>query len=83
MYYTADDFIRTAMPEPIHIVVKKKLNLLCDFCILKKHTPDYNTMKTLLNQCNTEIAIDNLVHGLLVGTETLDQLFARKEMYVQ
>lgn len=62
--------------------VSEKIHLLYDFCILSKihsqHDPREARVREMFKSCKTEDEIQRTIRGVLFGTETLEQLLARK-----
>lgn len=63
--------------------INEKVSLLRDFCILKKEDKETEkAVKTLLKQCKTELKATIVLHDVLQGRETLQQLLKRKGIVV-
>lgn len=63
-------------------IIREKISLLYDFCILtrcnRKHDPNESRIRALLKSYTNENDIERVIHGLLMGHETLEQLLVRK-----
>lgn len=63
-------------------LIREKISLLYDFCILTmqnhKHDPREHKVREMLKSCGTESEIQRAIRGVLLGNETLEQLLARK-----
>lgn len=67
--------------------IREKIVLLCNFCLLK-HTQTSrglkctdkrkDKIKQLLAQCTSEYQMDTVLHDVLMGRETVNQLLQRK-----
>ena len=72
-----DDDVQTTLAEE----VEKKIRLLYDFCILtkKKQKRDVRekSLRALLLNCANKISIGNIIHDILVGKITLNELLRR------
>ena len=63
-------------------IVSEKIHLLYDFCVLTmthhQHDPKEVRVREMLKACKTEDEMQRTIRGVLFGTETLEQLLARK-----
>ena len=63
-------------------VINDKISLLYDFCILTmrqhQHDPGESRVREMFKSCKTEDEMQRTIRGVLFGTETLEQLLARK-----
>lgn len=90
-HYDADEFLGFSEPHTFEEQVDKKINLLYDMCILRRvkvqctpkkkcrlaPDPNEELVRTLFLSCKSEIAMDNMVHGVIMGDYTLDTLLKR------
>ena len=79
--YTADDFIGGAFvgsTDTKQDLVDKKVSLLHDFCLLKKNDDREQSVRAVLDKCNTENEMSIVLHDVLVGNTTLDAMLTRK-----
>ena len=64
------------------VVIRDKISLLYDFCVLTmthhQHDPKEARVREMLKACSTEDEMQRTIRGVLFGTETLEQLLARK-----
>lgn len=81
-HYDVDEFLFNFEDCPLPKAVDKKISLLYDFCILtKKHSHTDNreaAVRLLLGRCSDEYAMTHLLHNVLVGHCTLDELLDKK-----
>lgn len=63
----------------LYMAVKEKLDILCDFAIIRESTAEHTAMFEVLKRCKSDSEIDRTVHDLLTGSETLSHFLARKE----
>ena len=60
--------------------VLNKMMVLRHFGILDNAKPSQtNALKSILKSCQNETQMDNVLHDVLYGNETLEELLARKE----
>jgi hypothetical protein len=60
-------------------IIREKVSLLRDFCILKGNKdPRTAAVKEALKQCGTELRMQNMLHDVLVGRTTLDEMLKKK-----
>lgn len=59
--------------------INEKIEILRDLCILRPNAKrQESAIRDILGDCRTEIQIDQLLHNVLCGKETLKELIARK-----
>lgn len=79
--YTVSDFngSQIFVPDDKEVAVEKKIELLKDLCLLapnsKKKT---QTVRALLQSCDNEQQMTILLHNVLRGDKTLDELLQQK-----
>jgi hypothetical protein len=80
--YLVDEFIDNAEEYELAEQVDKKVSLLYDLCKLRKRkkTSDNreNAVRALLASYKSEVQMDNAVHNIIMGNETLNDLLKRK-----
>ena len=81
-HYKIEEFLTNTTPTSLADEVEKKISLLYDFCILvhKKataHDAREEMVRQILQKCQSAISIDGVVHDLLVGKITLNELLRR------
>ena len=60
-------------------VIRKKISLLKDFCVLKKDdTEKIEAVKKLLGQCDNEHEVERMLRGVLTCQYTLEDLLISK-----
>lgn len=60
-------------------VIRKKISLLKDFCVLKKDdTEKIEAVKKLLGQCDNEYEVERMLRGVLTCQYTLEDLLISK-----
>ena len=61
--------------------VLNKMMVLRHFGILDNAKPSQtNALKSILKSCQNETQMDNVIHNVLYGNETLEELLKRKEV---
>jgi hypothetical protein len=61
--------------------INEKIEILHDLCILRSNaTKQEAKLKDILNTCKTEIQIDQILHNVICGNETIKDLIKRKYM---
>ena len=79
--YCVEDFLGKSEPTTFKKEVAKKIDLLYDFCILKRSQKARDKrekeVKKILLQYNNETRMNNVVHDLLTGKYTIDRLIAK------
>lgn len=81
-YYAVEDFIGGAyvgIDETKKDFIAKKLNLLHDFCMLKKNDEREQRVFDILNKCESERQMDILLYDVVRFNETIDEFITRKE----
>ena len=84
-YYQVNDFL-DPKPEPLTIVIEKKISLLYEMYILKSsrvHLRDdtrENAVRTWLAKYTTERQIENALRDVIMGTTKLDTILTREGM---
>ena len=59
--------------------INEKIEILHELCILRSNaTQQEAKLKNILGTCNTEIQVDQILHNVLCGNETLKDLIKRK-----
>lgn len=79
--YIVDEFLGKCEPTTIKEEADKKIYLLRDFHVLKsidKHNGREKATKKMLRACQTKVQLDNIVHDLITGKCTLNEMLARK-----
>ena len=75
--YNISEFNGTQMPtlDSKKVAIDKKISLLQDFCILRpRHTKNEQAVRKLLESCINEHQMTRLLHDVLCGTKTLNEL---------
>ena len=77
--YDLDEFIGVEVDnnETLADIVDKKIGLLRDFCILKGYGKKEKLVRELLSRCTNDLQMDILLHDVLVGNTTLDEMLGR------
>lgn len=83
--YAIDEFIRNDFNDNPNDAVDKKIALLYDFCILKTRSRQAMDsrepqVRKMLIDCGSEHRMTALLHDVLVGNKTLDQLITQRSM---
>lgn len=78
-HYTIDEFLNdTADDTNINTVVDKKVSLLYDFCVLRHRGTSADSreaaVRAYLKRYCTEAQLTRVLHDVLVGNKTVDQL---------
>jgi hypothetical protein len=81
--YLVDEFIGHSDEQyTLEDQVDKKVSLLYDLCILCKRGRNADdrekAVKQLLTSYGNEVQMDNAVHNIIVGDDTLNDLLKRK-----
>lgn len=80
--YQTDEFLYATPPDPMEIAVDKKVSLLYDLCILCKtrKTTDSReaALREVLSHYNSEGALTNALHDVVLGKKTIDTFLAQK-----
>lgn len=80
--YTVDEFLFDLEDCPISKAVDKKIELLYDFCVLKKRGTKAdrreNSVRLLLGKCSDEYAMTHLLKDVVTFRCTIDELLDRK-----
>ena len=80
--YLVDEFIGNVKPRTFEEQVDKKISLLYDLRLIRKgrkhHDGREQAIRQMLLNCKTETAMDNLMHDVVSGKCTLNDLLARK-----
>lgn len=81
-YYCVDEFngVGVECADTLDTVIAKKVRLLHDFRILTDDDDRDTVVKELLGRCTNDVQMDILLHDVLVGNTTLDEVLGR---YVQ
>lgn len=59
--------------------INEKIEIMNDLCILRKNAPKQETaLRNILSACENEIQIDQKLHNVLCGNETLKDLIKRE-----
>ena len=76
-HYCIDEFIidehNTYMDKKADII-DKKISLLHDFCILSRLDKREMLVRVFLDKYNTEAQMTRVLHDVLVGNKTLDEM---------
>ena len=75
-----DEFINNTI-DPVEVAASKKINLLEDLGFLKRKK-DKNKKEILLDyllKCSSEHEMTRMLHDVVRGNETIEELLARKE----
>ena len=75
-----DEFINGTV-DPVEIAAVKKIHLLEDLCILKRKRDKHKKELILsyLLKCESEHEMTRMLHDVVRGDETIEELLARKE----
>lgn len=77
-HYTIDEFLNNNEDTNIKAVVDKKVNLLYDFCILRHSGTSRDgreaAVRAYLQRYRTEAQVTRVLHDVVVGNKTIDQL---------
>ena len=81
--YLVDEFVgQTSKQYTLEEQVDKKISLLYDLCILHKRRHTYDdreeAVRKLLMSYGNELQMDNAVHNVIIGDETLNSVLKRK-----
>lgn len=80
--YLVDEFIDENVTCTMEEQVDKKVSLLYDLCILHKKGKYKDNrekaVRKLLTSYENEIQINNVLHDVVVGNSTLNQILKRK-----
>lgn len=80
--YCVDEFLCGYEGYRMSEQIDKKIHLLYDFCILTMHKNKADArewrVRELFESCKTETQLDNLVHDIITGRHTLNELLKRK-----
>lgn len=80
--YLVDEFIGGTDESTFEEQVDKKVSLLYDMCILLKRRKGADdreeAVRQLLSSYQTERQMDNAVHDIIVGKDTLNAMLKRK-----
>ena len=85
-HYDIDEFFSNK-PNPITTAIDKKIDLLYDFCILRRSKKlgcdaREHILRTILAQYSSEYTLSNALHPILVGDITLNEFIKSKETIV-
>ena len=80
MNYQTDEFLfGGGVAESKTHAIEKKVSLLYDFCVLtKRNSEKEDAIRTLLEQCKHEYEMSQVLHCVLCGDTTIDELLAQK-----
>ena len=77
-HYTIDEFLSNNEDTNIKAVVDKKVSLLYDFCILRQSGTSRDgreaAVRAYLQRYSTEAQVTRVLHDVVVGNKTVDQL---------
>ena len=81
--YCADEFIeRNVLADSKDIIIDKKVSLLYDLCMLvkkkKNRDPRESAVRGLLEECESPLQMDNLLHDVVRCDCTINQLLQKK-----
>ena len=79
-HYQTDEFLfGGGTADTKSNVIDKKVSLLYDFCILTKRDGNKESaVRTLLEQYNNEYEMSQVLHNVLCGDTTIDELLIQK-----
>ena len=81
--YCADDFMTTTT-DTLNTVIDKKIGLLYEMCALttrgRRPDPREDAVRRLLEQCQSDIQIENLLYGVVRYECTINQLLNKKRV---
>ena len=79
--YLVEEFLGKSEPTTLKKEVDKKIHLLYEFCILahdkKARDKREKELRKILLDCNNETRMNNVVHDLLMGNYTVNDLLRR------
>lgn len=79
--YLVEEFLGKSEPTTLKKEVEKKIHILYELCILvrDKKTRDKRekALRKILLDCNSQTHMNNIVHDLIIGRNTLDSLLRR------
>lgn len=81
-YLTEEFLCKNPAPSTFEDEVEKKISLLYDFCILVRNIKSprdkrEKEVRKMLLSCKTETAMSNVVHDVLKGTCTLNEVLKK------
>ena len=79
--YISDDYL-TTKPEPISVVIDKKIALLYDFCLLVQgkdgSDDDYEApLRSILKEYPTEHSITMAIHDIIMERISIEEFIAQ------
>jgi len=79
-HYGVDEFNGTTIncSDTLKDIVDKKIDVLNDFGLVDKDSELADRVRKMLKQCGTEAMMTIVLHDVLRGKTTLDQLLTEK-----
>lgn len=60
-------------------IIREKIALLEDFCILRKHNDNRRRLvRKALKECGSEIKMEQMLHDVIMGNTTLDKMLIKR-----
>lgn len=75
--YHAEDFLSNKV-DSVNIAIEKKISLLYDRCILRKHDPRIPKIRAALTKCSSEYEVTTALHDVVLGNKSIDTFLRQK-----